>query len=97
MIDTLIVGSIVLVFGLHTVDEIHNCNNPEFDKDKEYDNFVCNWEKDDFEYLYIDNVGLVHELKKESSKDNKTKKKYRDKYWNNKETNDADILTLREF
>ena len=63
--QSLITGTVVLVLSLHTVDEIHNCNNPEFDKDKEYDNFVCNWEKDDFEYLYIDNVGLVHELKKE--------------------------------
>ena len=81
MIDTLIAGSIVLVFGLHTVDEIHNCNNPEFEKNKEYDNFVCNWEEDDFEYIYIDGEGLKHQLKKDNFKDNKAKKKYRAKYW----------------
>ena len=87
----------MIVLPLHAMDEAYNCNNIPTLADNKEMNLVCNWEKDDFEYLYIDNVGLVHELKRESSKDNKTKKKYRDKYWINRETNDADILTLREF
>jgi len=85
----IMIGIGVLATG---IDEVHNCNNPKYIENKEYDHSACNWERTDFDYVKDENGKVVFNddksttliLKRKVSTDNKLKRKYRNKYWENR-------------
>ena len=73
------------------IDEVHNCNNPEYIENKEYEHGVCNWERTDFDYvrdikgkvIFNEDMSVKLILKKSVVTDTRLKRKYRNKYWEN--------------
>ena len=74
------------------IDEVHNCNNPEYIENKEYEHGVCNWERTDFDYVRDENGKVVINddrsmtliVKRKVVTDTRLKRKYRDKFWTKK-------------
>ena len=67
-----------LVFSLHTIDEIWNCENPRKYPKKNY--MVCNWEEED---IFKDKAGNYHPHPK-VKEDNYFERKARIRYWRKK-------------
>ena len=73
------------------IDEVHNCNNPEYIENQEYEYGACNWERTDFDYVRDEKGKVIFNedrstkliLKRKVVTDTRLKRKYRDKYWKN--------------
>ena len=64
-----------------TLEEIHNCNNPNTLGNKTQPNhLVCNWDEEDFEVVVV-NRKTYRVLKTQDKDDNYFEKRARKKYW----------------
>ena len=88
---------LAIILPLHAVDEVYHCNNIPIAGNDDELHLICNWAEDDYEYYTDENGVLGYRLKKDCKDDNYFEKRARDKYWNNREINDANILTLRKL
>ena len=75
MIDFMVHYLVVMLFVVHPMEEIHNCNNPN--TIGSIPHLFCAWEDDDF-IEYPDGKRVLRPKRK---KDNFIKKYYRNKYW----------------
>ena len=87
----------IIVLPLHVMDEAYHCNNIPLAGNNKDMHIVCNWAEDDYEYYTTEEGSLGYQLKQDCKDDNTFEKRARDKYWNNKETEDANILTTRKL
>ena len=79
---------LTIILPLHAIDEAYNCNNIPISADSKEMHLVCNWTDEDYEWYETDDGRMSYRLKHYSKTDNYFEKRARNKYWEQRRTNE---------